>query len=326
MESPAIVNNIFHDISPFFEKAIDTMQFQVKHNNVYRQWNELLGVDIASIKKIEQIPFLPISFFKTHTVNCGTEEYDFVFESSGTTETVNSHHYVHDGNIYFESYLRSFRLFYGDIDEWCIIGLLPSYLERKNSSLVVMVDGLVKRSNHPQSGFYLNEFERLQQTLKNLEEVGKKTWLIGATFALLDFAETADLALRNTTIIETGGMKGRRRELTRSEVHDILKRKFKVEQIHSEYGMTELLSQAYAKEDGRFYCPPWMKVLVREEEDPLKVKSEGRGVLNVIDLANIYSCSFIATDDLGRVYEDGSFEVTGRRDNSDLRGCSLLTI
>lgn len=326
MESPAIVNNIFRDTSSFFEKAIDTMQFQAKHNDVYRQWNALLGADIASIKTIEQIPFLPISFFKTHSVNCTDGGNDFIFESSGTTETVNSRHYVHDGSIYVESFLRTFQLFYGNVDEWCIIGLLPSYLERKNSSLVVMVDALIKRSNHPLSGFYLYEFEKLQQALKSLEESGKQTWLIGATFALLDFAETADLTLHHTTIVETGGMKGRRREITRNEVHDILKRKFKVAQIHSEYGMTELLSQAYAREDGRFYCPPWMKVMVREEEDPLRVKSVGRGVLNVIDLANVYSCSFIATDDVGRVYNDGSFEVTGRRDNSDLRGCSLLTI
>ncbi len=208
----------------------------------------------------------------------------------------------------------------------CVIGLLPSYLERNNSSLVMMVDELIKMSGNADSNFYLYDFDRLKQTLQYLESQKQKTLLIGVTFALLDFAETHALPLRYTAIMETGGMKGRRKELTRFEVHDFLKQKFGVENIHSEYGMTELLSQAYSRGDGIFVCPPWMKVLVRDEEDPLRVSVSGSGVLNVIDLANIYSCSFIATDDVGTVYEDGSFEVYGRLDNSDIRGCSLLVV
>lgn len=326
MESPAIVNNIFPDTISFEEKARQVMQFQFDNNPVYRQWNELLGMNIATIKRLEDIPFLPISFFKTHKVVSGTGKADYVFESSGTTQTINSYHHVLNGSLYEESYLKAFRLFYGDVKDWCIIGLLPSYLERQHSSLVVMVDGLIKRSACTESGFYLNEFEKLQAVLTKLESKNQKTWLIGATFGLLDFAEQVPMKLKNTTVIETGGMKGRRTEMTRAEVHAILQQQFGLTNIHSEYGMTELLSQAYSTGNGRFFCPPWMKVLIREEEDPLKLKLRGRGILNVIDLANVYSASFIATDDLGVVYEDGSFEVIGRRDNSDLRGCSLLTI
>ena len=217
-------------------------------------------------------------------------------------------------------------MFYGDINEWCIIGLLPSYLERNNSSLVVMTDEFIKLSNHADSGFYLNEFDKLKDTLLRLENQQQKTLLIGVTFALLDFIDVHKLNLQYIIIMETGGMKGRRNELTRVEVHAIITNGFGVQKVHSEYGMTELLSQAYSKGDGIFICPPWMKVVVRDEEDPLSVKPFGKGVLNVIDLANIYSCSFIATDDVGIVYEDGSFEVLGRLDNSDIRGCSLLVV
>jgi hypothetical protein len=216
-------------------------------------------------------------------------------------------------------------LFYGPINEWCILGLLPSYLERKNSSLVYMVNRLIELSEHPQSDFYLYEYEKLFAVINELEKRGQKTLLIGVTFALLEFAEKFSLPLKHTTIMETGGMKGRREELVREEVHKILKRSFRVSAIHSEYGMTELLSQAYSKGDGIFYCPPWMKTIIRDEEDPFKIKN-GSGILNVIDLANIYSCSFIATDDLGKIYPDGSFEVLGRIDNSDIRGCSLLYV
>lgn len=231
-----------------------------------------------------------------------------------------------DINLYKQSFSKAFELFYGDIKDWCVIGLLPSYLERNNSSLVLMVDELIKMSGHADSDFYLYDFDKLQSTLQRLEMQQQKTLLIGVTFALLDFADSHPMQLDHTTIMETGGMKGRRKELTRFEVHDYLKQKFDVKNIHSEYGMTELLSQAYSKGDGIFVCPPWMKVLVRDEEDPLRVSVSGRGVLNVIDLANIYSCSFIATDDVGMVYEDGSFEVFGRLDNSDIRGCSLLVV
>lgn len=326
MEAPAFVNNIFLNSTPFEEMALEVMRFQWRNNSVYRQWNELLKVDIASVQQVSEIPFLPISFFKTHKVISGEGTPDYIFESSGTTQTINSHHLVLSGRLYEESYLQNFRLFYGNEEDWRIIGLLPSYLERQHSSLVVMVEGLIKKSKYPESGFYLNEFKTLFNVLKNLEANNQKTWLIGATFGLLDFAENFPIELKNTVVVETGGMKGRRAELTREEVHATLSAKFKLSKIHSEYGMTELLSQAYSKGNGRFYCPPWMKVLIREEEDPLTLKSQGRGVLNVVDLANVYSSSFIATDDLGIVYADGSFEVIGRRDNSDLRGCSLLTI
>ena len=235
---------------------------------------------------------------------------------------------VKDVSIYQQSFTKAFELFYGDISSWCIIGLLPSYLDREKntSSLVMMVDSLVKLSNHPKSGFYLTDFDKLHDTLLQLETQQQKTLLIGVTFALLDFAENYKFNLQHTIVMETGGMKGRRKELTRAEVHSIITKGLGVKNVHSEYGMTELLSQAYSDDNGRFICPPWMKVMIRDEEDPLSVKPFGKGVLNVIDLANIYSCSFIATDDVGVVYEDGSFEVWGRLDNSDIRGCSLLVI
>jgi hypothetical protein len=253
-------------------------------------------------------------------------EPQHIFESSGTTGTINSRHYVRDIDLYRESFMSGFQLFYGSIKDWCIVGLLPAYLERKNSSLIVMVDALIKESNHPLSGFYLYEFKQVKELLIQLEKQKQKTLLIGVTFALLDFAEQFPIQLQHTVIMETGGMKGRRKELTRQEVHAALTKNFGINTIHSEYGMTELLSQAYSKGNGLFYCPPWMKVLVRDEEDPLIVNEQGRGVLNIIDLANIDSCSFIATDDVGIVYEDGSFEVHGRMDNSDMRGCSLLVV
>lgn len=220
--------------------------------------------------------------------------------------------------------MKAFELFYGPVSEWCIIGLLPSYLERSNSSLVVMADELIRRSGHASSGFYLYEHEKLAGVLQDLESKHQKTLLIGVTFGLLDFAEQFPMPLKHTIIMETGGMKGRREEMTRQEVHDILKKAFQLDAIHSEYGMTELLSQGYSTGEGIFLTPPWMKVSVRLEDDPLDVRSSGTGIINVIDLANIYSCCFIATEDVGRVYENGSFEVQGRVDNSDIRGCSLM--
>ena len=270
--------------------------------------------------------FLPISFFKSELVVTTEFEPQTIFESSGTTQSINSKHLVKDIEIYKDSFLKAFKLFYGDIEEWCVIGLLPSYLERNNSSLIVMVDELIRVSVHPESGFYLNNYNDLKDTLQKLEANRQKTLLIGVTFALLDFVEQFPIKLEHTVIMETGGMKGRRKELTREEVHDIITKGLGVKKVHSEYGMTELLSQAYSVGDGRFVCPPWMKVIIRDEDDPLTIRSHGRGVLNIIDLANIYSCSFIATEDMGIVYEDGSFEVIGRLDNSDIRGCSLLAL
>jgi hypothetical protein len=310
----------------FGQEANSLFRFQYEHNALYRQWCNLLGVDAQNELPMHQVPFLPISFFKTHRIVSTGFNEQAIFESSGTTQTINSKHFVKDIELYRESFIKAFELFYGDIKEWCIIGLLPSYLERKGSSLIMMVDEMIKLSGHERSGFYLNEHEKLASTLLELEEEGQKTLLIGVTFGLLDFAEQYKLQLNHTIIMETGGMKGRRKEMTRNEVHDVLKESFGVENIHSEFGMTELLSQAYSKGNGRFVCPPWMKVLVRDEEDPLLVREHGKGILNIIDLANAYSCSFIATDDVGIVHADGSFEVQGRLDSSDIRGCSLLVM
>jgi hypothetical protein len=276
------------------------------------------------VKTFSQIPFLPISFFKTHTVKTGSFIEETVFKSSGTTGAQSSCHFVKSLSLYEESFLRCFEQFYGRPESYCILGLLPSYLEQGASSLVYMVDVLVKRSAHPQSGFYLYDFAKLHQTLKQLESEGQSTILFGVTFALLDFAERARLPLKHTILIETGGMKGRKKELSKPALYEALKTGFSVDTIHSEYGMTELLSQAYAK-NGRYCCPPWMKVILRDETDPFSA-GHSSGAINVIDLANIWSCSFIATEDLGKLHGDGSFEVLGRMDNTDIRGCSQMAL
>ncbi len=308
--------------------ALEVFQFQYAENEVYRKYVNALHLDVAEIKSIEQIPFLPVRFFKTHKVITTTFEPALIFESSGTTETVNSRHFVKEPAIYFESYSKAFELFYGSVMDYCIIGLLPVYLERTGSSLIYMVDDLIKKSNHSQSGFYLNEFEELNFLLKDLKNKNQKILLIGVTFALLDFAEKFQPDLSQSVIMETGGMKGRRKEMIREDVHKVLQSAFNTDQIHSEYGMTELLSQAYSTGNGIFNCPSWMRVLLRDEEDPLSIRTgkTTSGAINIIDLANVYSCSFIATDDIGKRFEDGSFEVLGRMDGSDLRGCSLMVI
>jgi hypothetical protein len=307
------------DLTPadFTQKSSQLSHWQAQNNPVYKEWIELA--------KLSGIPFLPISFFKTHDVFIG-DRPTIHFESSGTTADVVSKHWVADVDLYEQSFNQCFKLFYGDITEYCIIGLLPSYLERGHSSLVYMVDHLIKQSLHPLSGFYLNEFEQLDRVLKELESKNQKTILIGVSFALMDFADAFPQQLRNTIVMETGGMKGRRVELIKSELHEYLKERLGVDHIHSEYGMTELLSQAYSDKEGLFKCPPWMKVLVSDEEDPTQLRTSGRGILHVIDLANIYSCAFIATQDIAELYEDGSFQVLGRSDNSDRRGCSLLVV
>ena len=318
------------NMSDFERVALQTFGFQYRENRVYKSFVDALKIDPQTISHITSIPFLPVQFFKSHTITTTDFTPEAFFESSGTTQTINSRHYIRDLSIYTESFSKTFEQFYGNPAGWCIIGLLPAYLERNHSSLVAMVDELIRQTNHADSGFYLYEQERLAATLQRLEQQQKKTLLIGVTFALLDFAEKFPMPLRHTTVMETGGMKGRRHEMTREEVHGILKNAFGLDNIHSEYGMTELLSQAYSKGNGRFYCPPWMKVLVRDTEDPLHIsKEEGAplaGALNIIDLANIYSCSFIAVEDAGKLYPDGSFEVLGRIDNSDIRGCSLLAV
>lgn len=315
--------------SDFEATTLEIFRFQYDHNPVYRAYADAIGADPLSVQKITQVPFLPIRFFKSHAIQSGTFSPDAIFESSGTTGTISSRHFIKDADLYKESFTRAFELFYGPASDYCIIGLLPSYLERQNSSLVYMVNELIRQSGHPSGGFYLDEWEKLSKLLKELEEKKQKTLLIGVTFALLDFAEKHSMPLKHTLIMETGGMKGRRQEMIREEVHAILKKAFHLPAIHSEYGMTELLSQAYSRGDGIYQCPPWMRIIVRDEEDPLTIKQHQTatsGAINIIDLANIYSCSFIATDDAGRLLPDGKFEVLGRMDNTDLRGCSLLVV
>lgn len=320
------VNNIFDEASQNNERIFQLFEYQYRQNSIYQNWCKALNVTPGTINCIEHIPFLPVSFFKTHKVVCGEFEPQIIFESSGTTNTINSRHYIKDVSIYRRSFIKTFEQFYGAVKNRCIIGLLPSYLERENSSLVMMVNELIQSSQNSLSGFYLNDFDKLTKVLQQSEAMQQQTLLIGVTFALLDFAETHPLQLKHTAVMETGGMKGRRKELTRAEVHAILIKQLGISTVHSEYGMTELLSQAYSKGEGLFNCPPWMKVLVRDEEDPLSITTSGSGVLNIIDMANIYSCSFLATDDAGTVHKDGSFTVRGRLDNSDIRGCSLLAV
>lgn len=305
--------------------ALELFQFQYRENELYRAYTDALRVKPAAVKSILEIPYLPIQFFKTHPVVCGSFEPELVFESSGTTQTVNSRHLVKDAAIYTKSFMTAFEQFYGPVTDYVVVGLLPSYLERQHSSLVCMVQEMIVRSGREESGFYLYEHDKLQQQLQVLEARQQKVLLIGVTFGLLDFAEKYTLQLQHTIVMETGGMKGRREEWTREEVHAFLKEKLGVAAIHAEYGMTELLSQAYSKGHGYFETPPWMKVLVRDENDPFQLSAgKAAGVMNVIDLANIYSCAFIATEDIGKIHADGHFEVLGRLDNSALRGCSLM--
>ncbi|MBK6634658.1 MAG: acyl transferase [Chitinophagaceae bacterium] len=317
----------------FNELAVELFNYQYQSNGVYRQYCDVLKINTDAVDSLQKIPFLPISFFKTHKVTSGEFEGGTIFESSGTTGSVNSKHYVKDLDLYRESFTTCFEKFYGPPRDKCILGLLPSYLERKNSSLVMMVESLIAAGENPLSGFYLYDHEKLHRTLMHNELLKISTLLIGVTYALLDFAEKYPMQLRHTIVMETGGMKGRREEMTRQEVHAQLMESLGLSLVHSEYGMTELLSQAYSKGDGIFHCPGWMKVLLRDEDDPFKVSmapgNNSRsvtGVINIIDLANIYSCAFIATDDIGRLHANESFEVLGRIDSSDIRGCSLMAI
>ncbi len=311
--------------------VLKVFNFQYLYNDMYKSYCNLLRINPAQITSIEKIPYLPIQFFKNKVIKTTHFTEEIIFESSGTTGSINSKHFVKEKALYEESYLKTFRQFYGNEQNYCIIGLLPSYLERQGSSLVYMVADLIKKSAHKASGFYLYDYEKLNAVLLENEAIKQPTILIGVTYALIDFAEKNSMELHHTIIMETGGMKGRREELTRKEVHHILSSKLGVEKIHSEYGMTELLSQAYSKEKGIFYCPPFMRVLVRNEEDPFDICSTVNtknifesGGINIIDLANLYSCSFIATDDMGKIYADKSFEILGRLENSDVRGCGLM--
>lgn len=309
----------------FNNLCMDVFRYQSTNCEVYKKYFKSLNLKSDQIKSPENIPFLPIEFFKTHKITSGNGDVKKVFESSGTTGSDTSKHLVCDINLYERSYLKSFEIFYGDIKDWCVLGLLPSYLERENSSLVYMVDDLIKKSGHPLSGFHLHDYGALIEKLKVLSQKKQKVWLIGVTYALLDLAKQVDFPLMNTVVLETGGMKGVRKEMVREEIHNMLEQKFSLENIHSEYGMTELLSQGYSAGKGIFKSPPWMKVVIRDVNDPFQLfDNKKSGGINVIDLANLYSCSFIATQDLGKAYEDGSFEVLGRFDNSDIRGCNLL--
>lgn len=327
MDFTAFKHSIFNLQSPseFNEIALSLFRYQYKSNKIYKSFVDALGVCESKVYHPEQIPFLPVSFFKTHKILSGDFALEVVFESSGTTGMETSKHYVADAGLYQQSFTRGLSLFYGDLSQYAVFALLPSYLERKNSSLVYMVEKIMLQSNLQMGGFFLNELKDLQQQLIEARRQGLKIMLFGVTFALLNMAESYPVSIPDAIIIETGGMKGRRKELTRMELHEKLCKGFGVDKIHSEYGMTELLSQAWSKGDGIFKCPPWMKIMIADTNDPLSFLETGRtGGINIIDLANFHSCSFIATQDLGRVFEDGTFEVLGRFDNSDIRGCSLL--
>ena len=311
-----------------FEKiALKTFRYQYENNLVYQEFCDLLHTNVQKVKTLQQIPFLPIQFFKSHTVVSNNEAPQAIFTSSGTTGMTTSQHLVTDVSLYEESYRRGFSQFYGNIENYVVLALLPSYLEREGSSLIYMVEDLIQLSNQPESGFYFFFHDELIEKLIELDSQGQNVILIGVTYALLDLIEKRKFQLQNTIIMETGGMKGKRKEMIREELHQQLCAGFGVASIHSEYGMTELLSQAYSLGEGIFECPSWMQILIRDTEDALSYITNGKtGGINVIDLANRNSCAFIATQDLGKKYANGTFEVLGRFDNSDIRGCNLMVI
>ncbi|WP_369829045.1 acyl transferase [Flavobacterium sp. 5] len=311
-----------------FEKiALKVFRFQYENNLVYQEFCDLLKTNPQKVKSLHQIPFLPIQFFKSHSVVSNNNPIETTFTSSGTTGAITSRHLVTDVSIYEESYRKAFSQFYGNIEDYVVLALLPSYLEREGSSLIHMVEDLIQLTNNDNSGFYLNNHEELIQKLIELDEAGQNVILIGVTYALLDLIEKRTFQLQHTIIMETGGMKGKRKEMIREELHEQLCDGFGVTAIHSEYGMTELLSQAYSLGNGVFECPSWMQIHIRDTEDALTYINDGKtGGINVIDLANINSCSFIATQDLGKKYPNTTFEVLGRFDNSDIRGCNLMVI
>jgi phenylacetate-coenzyme A ligase PaaK-like adenylate-forming protein len=311
----------------FDKMALKVFRYQYENNGVYREFCDFLKTDVQKVKTIQQIPFLPIQFFKSHEVVSNSFPIQTIFTSSGTTGMVTSKHLVTDVSIYEESYRKAFSQFYGNIEDYVVVALLPSYLEREGSSLIHMVNDLIQLSNHPESGFYLHNYDELIEKIIQLDQSGQNVILIGVTYALLDLIEKHSFQLENTIIMETGGMKGKRKEMIREELHQELCNGFGVKSIHSEYGMTELLSQAYSLGDGIFECPSWMQISIRDTEDALSYIRDGKtGGINVIDLANINSCSFIATQDLGKKYSNGSFEVLGRFDHSDIRGCNLMVV
>lgn len=309
----------------FLQHSLETFRYQATHTALYKQYIENLGINTDEVIALEDIPFLPIDFFKSHKIITEGGAENIIFSSSGTTGSVTSAHYVSDLSLYAKSFNQAFKLFYGEPEQFAILALLPSYLERSGSSLIYMVDDLIKQSTYPESGYFLYNHDDLFHQLNALKNQSIPTILFGVTYALLDFIEQHSINFPELIVIETGGMKGKRKEMIREELHEILKQGFGVPTIHSEYGMTELLSQAYSKGNGVFRCPPWMNVLVRELNDPFSYRKPNQtGGINVIDLANINSCSFIATQDLGKKYDDESFEILGRFDQSDIRGCNLL--
>ncbi len=328
-EIKKLQNEIF-DINyceEFNEISLKIFQYQADNNPVYSNFLQQLKIKKEDIKNIKEIPFLPIEFFKTQKVICQNESVDIIFESSGTTSLQKSLHYIADVALYEKSFINCFTLFYGNPYNYNILALLPSYLENNSSSLIYMIDKLIKLSHSPYSGFFLHNTDDLYNTLKKLQNDDKTTILFGVSYALLDFAEKYKPDLHNMIVMETGGMKGRKKELIRKELHYLLCSYFKVSKIHSEYGMTELNSQAYSKGDEIFSCPPWMRMFIRDPDDPLsELKDNGQGVLNIIDLANIYSCSFIATQDLCEIITDNNFKILGRTDSSEIRGCNQLII
>ncbi len=319
-------DKIFQVTAENFEVlAIEIFHFQYKNNLVYREYVDALQVKPDRVTTILQTPFIPVGLFRNKQILCGND-YELVFESSRTTGTDASKHIIKDVSLYEKSFRLAFEQHFGKVSDWCILALLPSYLERNNASLVYMASKLIDWSENNLSGFYLDNFSALAASVKQLESKGQKTMLLGVSFALLDFARAHPMQLENTTIVETGGMKGRKKEIIREDLHDQLCKAFGVRSIASEYGMTELLSQAYSTRDGKFSTPSWMKILLRDMEDPLSIRMDGSGAINVIDLANVYSCSFIETQDAGELLDNNTFKITGRMDHSDVRGCSLMVV
>lgn len=309
----------------FVDEALNAFHYQYLNNPVYHNFCKLLKINPENVKTLDEIPFLPVSFFKSHEIKTKHFKEEIIFTSSGTTGNLTSRHFIKDITLYEKSFATCFELFYGNPENYCILALLPSYLEREGSSLIYMTEKLIEESKHPKSGFYLNNIDELAEQLNSLEKQQQPTILIGVSFALLDLVEKHQFNLKHTIIMETGGMKGRRKELTREELHQTIKEKSGVKNVHSEYGMTELLSQAYAKKDGFYTTPPWMKIVIKDINDPFQsLPTNATGAINIIDLANIDSCCFIATQDLGKTNSHGQFEVLGRFDNSDIRGCNLL--
>lgn len=330
MNTAQLLENRIINVTPsaFSDLALDIFRFQFENNPVYQQYCSYLNIQPKDVNNFYDIPFLPVSLFKHNDVKTTSFETDLIFESSGTTDTISSKHHVKKPELYKAGLLKTFEQFYGSPADYSFLALLPSYLERGSSSLVYMVNELMQHTKHT-SDFYLHNHNELYERLLENEKLGQKTLLIGVTYALLDFADAYKMNLKHTIVMETGGMKGRKKEITRDEVHQCLIQNLGLQKVHSEYGMTELLSQAYSEGDGIFVCPPAMKILARNEEDPFEIYSDNKtrkGVANIIDLFNLYSCSFIAVDDLITIYPNNSFSVSGRLDLAELRGCSLLSL